>query len=106
MGPLHGVSVSLKEHIPIGGQDTNPGFMCAINASEQDSHLISLFGKARAALYAKTMQLQGPLHLEGDFPLGRVLRIVHRLGCGSWLVNIMTIIFGALNVSKEALQLS
>lgn len=65
--------ISLKKHLPKMGQDTNSGFMCAIDASEQDSHLSSLLRKACTALHVKTMQSQGPLHLRSVSPVGRVL---------------------------------
>ncbi|KAI4718774.1 fatty-acid amide hydrolase [Aureobasidium sp. EXF-10727] len=73
VGPLHGVPVSLKEHIPIEGQETCFGFISATMESEEDSDLTALLRNAGAVFYVKTMQPQGLLHLESDSPLGRVL---------------------------------
>lgn len=73
VGPLHGVPISIKEHIRIKGQDTCFGFMVATESSSEDADLAALLRTAGAVFYVKTMQPQGLLHLETDSPLGRVL---------------------------------
>ncbi|CAD0084564.1 unnamed protein product [Aureobasidium vineae] len=71
--PLHGVPISLKEHIPVKGQNTCFGFLSRNVTSTEDSDMAALMRNAGAVFYVKTMQPQGLLHLESDNPLGRVL---------------------------------
>ncbi|CAD0111438.1 unnamed protein product [Aureobasidium uvarum] len=73
VGPLHGVPISLKEHIPVKGQNTCFGFLKGNVTSTEDSDMAALLRNAGAVFYVKTMQPQGLLHLESDNPLGRVL---------------------------------
>ncbi|KAI5240012.1 fatty-acid amide hydrolase [Aureobasidium subglaciale] len=73
VGPLHGVPISLKEHIALDGKQTSYGFVASIHISEEDSQMVSILRSLGAVFYVKTMQPQGLLHMESDNHLGRVL---------------------------------
>jgi amidase len=73
VGPLHGVPISLKEHIAIRGRETSYGFVASNHVSGDDSLLVSLLRDSGAVFYVKTMQPQGLLHMESDNHMGRVL---------------------------------
>ncbi|KAH0290046.1 fatty-acid amide hydrolase, partial [Aureobasidium sp. EXF-3399] len=73
VGPLHGVPLSLKEHIAIRGRGTSYGFLASNHVSDNDSLLVSILRDSGAVFYVKTMQPQGLLHMESDNYMGRVL---------------------------------
>ncbi|KAK3986124.1 putative acetamidase [Cladorrhinum sp. PSN332] len=73
VGPLHGVPLSVKEHMPIAGHYTALGFLDTRHRDDQDCHMVSIFRAAGAVFYVKTNQPQGIMHLESVAPLGRVL---------------------------------
>ena len=73
VGPLHGVPISLKEHIAVRGRETSYGFIASNHVSDDDSLLISILRESGAVFYVKTMQPQGLLHMESDNHMGRVL---------------------------------
>ncbi|KAK4466327.1 putative acetamidase [Cladorrhinum samala] len=73
VGPLHGVPISVKEHMPIKGHCTALGFLDTRNISQEDCHMISILRAAGAVFYVKTNQPQAIMHLESASPLGRVL---------------------------------
>ncbi|KAK3386014.1 amidase signature domain-containing protein [Podospora didyma] len=73
VGPLHGVPVSLKEHMPLAGHYTATGFMDTRHLDTNDCQMASILRKAGAVFYVKTAQPQGIMHLEGVTPRGRVL---------------------------------
>lgn len=73
VGPLHGVPISLKEHIALKGRQTSYGFVATTHTSDEDSLLVSILRDLGAVFYVKTMQPQGLLHMESDNHLGRVL---------------------------------
>lgn len=73
VGPLHGVPISVKEHMPIKGHYTALGFLDTRHRSEEDCHMISILHAAGAVFYVKTNQPQAIMHLESAAPLGRVL---------------------------------
>jgi amidase len=73
IGPLHGVPISLKEHIAIRGMNTSYGFIASHHISDDDSLLVTILRNSGAVFYVKTMQPQGLLHMESDSHMGRVL---------------------------------
>lgn len=73
MGPLHGVPVSIKEHMPIAGTYSSMGFFSSIVKDEKDSQMVEILRNAGAVFYCKTNQPQTIMHLESDSHWGRVL---------------------------------
>lgn len=73
MGPLHGVPVSIKQHIPIAGTYSDAGFVCTTVFDKTDSLMVSILREAGAVFYVKTAQPQAIMHLETDNHFGRVL---------------------------------
>jgi amidase len=72
IGPLHGVPVSIKEHMPIAGFYSSQGFFGDIAKSEKDSQLVGILRSKGAIFYCKTNQPQTIMHLESDSHWGRV----------------------------------
>ncbi|RMZ75588.1 hypothetical protein DV737_g5205, partial [Chaetothyriales sp. CBS 132003] len=72
IGPLHGVPVSVKEHMAIANHYSSYGFVDTRVFNEADSLLISILRRAGAVFYVKTNQPQGIMHLESDSHYGRV----------------------------------
>lgn len=65
IGPLHGVPISVKEHIGIKDLDHNAGFVAWVGrTSPVDSHILEILENAGAILYARTTQPQTLMHLE------------------------------------------
>ncbi|PNS18380.1 hypothetical protein CAC42_6197 [Sphaceloma murrayae] len=73
VGPLHGVPVSIKEHMPIAGHASSTGFVSTTVHDEKDAQMISILRDLGAVFYVKTNQPQGIMHLESDSHVGRVL---------------------------------
>ncbi|KAH6991391.1 putative amidase [Ilyonectria sp. MPI-CAGE-AT-0026] len=73
IGPLHGVPISIKDHMPIGGTYSSLGCMSTIVKDEKDSHMIAILRDMGAVFYCKTNQPQTLMHLESDSLWGRVL---------------------------------
>ncbi|KAK4183146.1 amidase signature domain-containing protein [Podospora australis] len=73
VGPLHGVPVSVKEHMPIKGHYSALGFLDTRKLDDKDCQMIATLRAAGAVFYVKTNQPQGIMHLESVAPLGRVL---------------------------------
>jgi len=73
VGPLHGVPVSVKQHMPLAGTYSDMGFVSKIVFDEEDSQMIGIFRKLGAVFYVKTSQPQAVMHLESDGYMGRVL---------------------------------
>ncbi|CCO32839.1 hypothetical protein BN14_06902 [Rhizoctonia solani AG-1 IB] len=61
VGPLHGVPVSIKEHISIKGEDTNVGFVAwaGKKIAEEDATIVRILRQAGAVIYVKTTNPQG-----------------------------------------------
>lgn len=65
IGPLHGLPISVKEHIGIKGLDLNAGFAAWVgNVSTDDAQILKLLWKAGAVFYARTTEPQTLMHLE------------------------------------------
>ncbi|KAL8393910.1 hypothetical protein RB595_003608 [Gaeumannomyces hyphopodioides] len=73
VGPLHGVPVSIKGHIPIAGTFFHGASMSSIEKSERDCQLVAILRGLGAVFYCKTAQPQTLMHLESDSFRGRVL---------------------------------
>ncbi|KAH7101381.1 amidase [Auriculariales sp. MPI-PUGE-AT-0066] len=66
VGPLHGVPVSIKDHILMKGQDTSTGYMAWAykTVAEQDALVVDILRRAGAVLFVKTANPQTLLSLE------------------------------------------
>jgi amidase len=73
IGPLHGVPISIKDHMPIAGTSSSQGCFGSIVKDEKDSHMISILRSLGAVFYCKTNQPQALMHLESTSHWGRVL---------------------------------
>lgn len=73
VGPLHGVPVSIKAHIPIAGHWSNVGYLSTLKKDPSDCQMVAILRKAGAVFYCKTNQPQAIMHLESTSLYGRVL---------------------------------
>ena len=73
VGPLHGVPISIKEHMPIAAHPSSTGYVATMTVDEKDCQMVAILRSLGAVFYVKTMQPQGIMHLESDCHLGRVL---------------------------------
>ncbi|PNY25233.1 uncharacterized protein TCAP_04811 [Tolypocladium capitatum] len=73
VGPLHGVPVSIKAHIPIAGHWSNVGYLSTVKKDRSDCQMVAILRKAGAVFYCKTNQPQAIMHLESTSLYGRVL---------------------------------
>ncbi|KAH7119185.1 acetamidase [Dactylonectria macrodidyma] len=73
VGPLHGVPISIKDHVPIAGTFSSLGCFSSIIEDDKDSHIIAILRAMGAVFYCKTNQPQTLMHLESDSLWGRVL---------------------------------
>lgn len=65
VGNLHGLPISVKEHIGMKGLDLNAGFVSWVgNVSPDDAQILKLLRKAGAVFYARTTEPQTLMHLE------------------------------------------
>jgi amidase len=65
MGPLHGIPISVKEHIGMKGLDHNAGFVAWVGGvTEEDAHILQILWNAGAVFYARTTQPQSLMHLD------------------------------------------
>ncbi|KAI6047918.1 amidase signature domain-containing protein [Pisolithus marmoratus] len=66
VGPLHGVPVSIKDHIKVKGLDTSTGYTAwAYNTvAEEDALVVKILRNAGAIIYVKTQNPQTLLSLE------------------------------------------
>jgi len=65
IGPLHGVPISVKEHMGMEACDLNAGFVAWVGRlSEEDSHILKILWGAGAVFYVRTTQPQSLMHLE------------------------------------------
>lgn len=60
VGPLHGLPVSIKEHVSIAGRDNTAGFVGWVGrAAADDALIVKLLLAAGAVVYARTTEPQG-----------------------------------------------
>ncbi|RYP37052.1 hypothetical protein DL767_003115 [Monosporascus sp. MG133] len=65
IGPLHGLPISVKEHVGIKGLDLNAGFVGWVgNVAKEDALLLQSLWDADAVFYVRTTQPQTLMHLE------------------------------------------
>ncbi|RYN59653.1 putative amidase [Alternaria tenuissima] len=73
IGPLHGVPISIKEHMPIAGTYSSQGSLASTVFDEKDCLLVSMLRSMGAVFYCKTNQPQTIMHLETTSHYGRSL---------------------------------
>lgn len=73
VGPLHGVPISIKEHMPIASTASSVGYFNTITKDDKDSQTTRILRDLGAVFYCKTNQPQGVMHLESDSFWGRTL---------------------------------
>lgn len=67
VGPLHGVPISVKEHIGIKGEDLNAGYVSWVGqVAEDDALVVQCLWEAGAVFYARTTQPQTLMHIESS----------------------------------------
>jgi amidase len=65
IGPLHGLPLSVKEHIPLKGLDVNAALVAWVGTiAAADAHIVEILGNAGAVFFARTTQPQLLMHLE------------------------------------------
>ncbi|KAF2719156.1 amidase [Polychaeton citri CBS 116435] len=65
IGPLHGVPISVKEHIGMKDLDWNAGFVSWVGkTAPKDAFILQLLWNSGAVFYARTTQPQTLMHLE------------------------------------------
>lgn len=80
VGPLHGVPLSVKEHMPLAGHWSSVGFLDTRVLDGADCQMMAALRAAGAVFYCKTNQPQAIMHLESTSALwGRVLN-PHNVG--------------------------
>lgn len=73
VGPLHGVPISIKDHIPIARTFSSQGCLSSVVFNDEDCQLVEILRNKGAVFYCKTNQPQALMHLESDSHWGRVL---------------------------------
>ena len=65
VGPLHGLPISVKEHIAMKGLDLNAGFVSWVgNVAPDDGLILKLLWNAGCVFHARTTEPQTLMHLE------------------------------------------
>lgn len=73
VGPLHGVPVSVKSHMPTKGRISSSGFIVTEKIHDEDCQLVAILRAAGAVYYCKTNQPQAIMHIESTSYYGRTL---------------------------------
>jgi amidase len=67
IGPLHGLPISVKEHIGFEGLRCTTGYVAHWdNISKEDAHILQILSKAGAIFHCRTTVPQTMMHLETD----------------------------------------
>lgn len=67
LGPLHGLPISVKEHIGMKGLGLNTGYVAFWDkVAQEDAHILQILWDAGAVFHARTTQPQTMMHLETD----------------------------------------
>ncbi|PVF95671.1 amidase [Serendipita vermifera] len=73
IGPLHGLPISVKEHIGMEGLPMNAGYVAwwstdspGYKLAKEDAHVLQILWRAGAVFFARTTQPQSMMHLETD----------------------------------------
>ncbi|TFK95025.1 amidase [Polyporus arcularius HHB13444] len=81
VGPLHGVPVSIKDHILVKGHDTASGYIAwaGRTIAEKDAVVVDILRRAGAVIYVKTANPQTLLSIETNNNIyGRTLNAFNR----------------------------
>ncbi|ORY22891.1 putative amidase [Naematelia encephala] len=72
VGSLHGVPISIKDHISVKDHDSPSGFLSLVDkmVCEEDAHLVKILREAGAVFYVKTTNPQSLMQLETRCYLG------------------------------------
>ncbi|KAJ4250116.1 hypothetical protein NW762_011926 [Fusarium torreyae] len=73
IGPLHGLPVSIKEHMTLAGTYSSQGCLASLVYDNTDSDMVAILRGLGAVFYCKTNQPQTIMHLESDSLWGRTL---------------------------------
>ncbi|KAI6752284.1 hypothetical protein HG530_013653 [Fusarium avenaceum] len=73
IGPLHGLPISIKDHIQVAGTSSSQGCFASITDDDRDADIVAILRRQGAVVYCKTNQPQSLMHLESDSHWGRVL---------------------------------
>ncbi|KAF5648559.1 general amidase [Fusarium sp. NRRL 52700] len=73
IGPLHGLPISIKEHMAIAGTLSSQGYLGSLREDATDSDMVAILRSLGAVFYCKTNQPQTIMHLETDSLWGRTL---------------------------------
>ncbi|EGN91867.1 hypothetical protein SERLA73DRAFT_118072 [Serpula lacrymans var. lacrymans S7.3] len=73
IGPLHGLPISIKDHIPVRGRWGSGGFLSNVELSAEDCDMTRILRSLGAVFYVKTNQPQSIMHLESQSFYGRTL---------------------------------
>ncbi|KAM0541738.1 hypothetical protein ACHAO7_010338 [Fusarium culmorum] len=73
IGLLHGLPISVKDHIQVAKTLSSQGCMISISEDEKDADVVAILRNQGAIFYCKTNQPQSLMHLESDSHWGRVL---------------------------------
>ncbi|KAF8548984.1 amidase [Imleria badia] len=73
VGPLHGLPISIKDHMSVKGRWGSGGFLSSLEVSAGDCYLTSILRGLGAVFYVKTNQPQAIMHLESQSFYGRTL---------------------------------
>ncbi|KAF5667304.1 general amidase [Fusarium heterosporum] len=73
VGPLHGVPISVQEHMPVGNRWSNIGFLATRKFDWESCPAVRMLIDGGAVLYCKTNQPQAMMHIGTTSPWGRTL---------------------------------
>jgi Asp-tRNA(Asn)/Glu-tRNA(Gln) amidotransferase A subunit family amidase len=80
IGPLHGLPISVKEHIGMKGLDWNGGFVSWVGkVAKDDAHILSVLWSAGCVFYVRSTQPQSLMHLETSSNLYGYVEEVRRV---------------------------